>query len=899
MRIVFFILVFLIHAVGFVSSASASDEAVSGMGGFFFTEIQRALESEASDALRVSAMAEDPRLAGRTGPLDPNDELMSERKGALHVLSYEEVQSLLGDDEALILVGHYRDSPVLRELGTEPAKILHEANRDRAFKAVGFHGAASNDEAFIVWAFTKSSVTWGRIEGTEAQLAEDVAALRCGLDLTTWADGGDACGRLLGGVSAPGAADMPPFPYARAHELFQRVFGRIHPQITGKRLFMVPMGPLAKLPPHVLITKPGATDGQSAAWLSRDFAVTILPSVVALKTLREQISQSHASASLVGFGNPLLAGDPSQSADDKDRAALAAQLSTCSTVKEVAQLAGRRALRAVDPIPLREGRADVELIRRQAPLPETADELCDVAQAVGASEKSIHLAAQATEAHVKSLSQSGTLASYRIVHFATHGLLAGQIDGVREPGLLLTPPRAATSDDDGYLSASEIAALKLDADMVVLSACNTASGGSPGGETLSGLARAFFAARARSILVSHWEVFSSAAAELVGKTFNELKSSPGIGRSEAMRRAMNALIAEGADPQTSFKAHPAYWAPFVLVGEDRAVLAAGTGPSKTEGKITAPAASPVPTHADAAAATETTDDVEYYVEGDYGHPVSYRETHFFKLTKIAGPDEPYRCKVGVPESVNIASVAHDERCSQIIATAADGPFVDAQGAPYKIGSVESENHVPIVVESPDGREIYKTYFPLRGSNDQVGFLLRGLKRAPEAEPSRHSLHFIVDPSQAYDVEILTPNGMPLSSKFKCSFDGAASAGSSNSTKAIVSFADGCKFSIKNAHEGTLWIELESTGEPAFSQRLMFELVREGWKPPVLEGLSFKMPKDAQLGEFRSWKTRIVERLQHTLKDKAAGAPVDDWFVDYLRQIEGELTTAMTALEAAP
>ena len=87
---------------------------------------------------------------------------------------------------------------------------------------------------------------------------------------------------------------------------------------------------------------------------------------------------------------------------------------------------------------------------------------------------------------------------YRMLHFATHGTPAGQLKGTREPGLILTPPATATAVDDGYLSGSEIAGLKLDADWVILSACNSAGGGGDGeaADALSGLARVFFYAGA-------------------------------------------------------------------------------------------------------------------------------------------------------------------------------------------------------------------------------------------------------------------------------------------------------------------------------------------------------------------------------------------------------------------
>ena len=171
--------------------------------------------------------------------------------------------------------------------------------------------------------------------------------------------------------------------------------------------------------------------------------------------------------------------------------------------------------------------------------------------------------AAASETEVNQLSEDGSLAKYKIVHFATHGAVAGEVSRASEPGLLLTPPEQASNTDDGYLSASEIASLKFDADWVILSACNTAAGAAQGAEALSGLARAFFYAGARSLLVSHWEVNSDSAVKLITKAVVALKSDPKIGRAEALRRSMLSMIDIGKE----YEAHPAFWAPFVLVGE--------------------------------------------------------------------------------------------------------------------------------------------------------------------------------------------------------------------------------------------------------------------------------------------------------------------------------------------
>jgi CHAT domain-containing protein len=205
----------------------------------------------------------------------------------------------------------------------------------------------------------------------------------------------------------------------------------------------------------------------------------------------------------------------------------------------------------------RNGLADVRAIRQLTPLPDTASELKTVAAALGADAETLLLGDRATEKAIKAT----RLADFRILHFATHGLVAGDLSGLEEPALVLTPPAAPSAEDDGLLTASEVAALSLAADWVVLSACNTAAGGSVGAEALSGLARAFLYAGARSLLVSHWSVYSEAATELTTGTFRRLGSDKSLARTEAFRRTMLDAVAAGRPP--------AYWAPFVVVGDGR------------------------------------------------------------------------------------------------------------------------------------------------------------------------------------------------------------------------------------------------------------------------------------------------------------------------------------------
>jgi CHAT domain-containing protein len=209
----------------------------------------------------------------------------------------------------------------------------------------------------------------------------------------------------------------------------------------------------------------------------------------------------------------------------------------------------------------RGSRPDLKMLAEGlSPLPETADELRSVGKQLRVSEADIHLGAAATESAVK----RADLTLYRVVYFATHGLVAGEVVGLAEPALVLTLPAEPSDLDDGLLTASEVAQLKLNADWVVLSACNTAAGDKPGAEALSGLARAFFYAGTRALLVSHWRVDSEAATRLTTSTFEALQKDPSIGRAEALRRAMLAYLNDTSNP---WNAYPDYWGAFSVVGE--------------------------------------------------------------------------------------------------------------------------------------------------------------------------------------------------------------------------------------------------------------------------------------------------------------------------------------------
>jgi tetratricopeptide (TPR) repeat protein len=459
-------------------------------------------------------------------------------------LSVEEVQAKLEADEALALF-----------LDTAEKKPTPE-------------------ETFI-WVVTKTEARWVRSElGTEA-LKREVAALRCGLDSSSWREGRglarqddknqtarNRCAELLGKTASEN--DLPPFDLARAHALYRSLFGQVEDLIKGKRLLIAPSGPLTRLPFQVLVTEApdAAPDAYAKAkWLGARNAIAVLPSVASLRLLRNG-KQASASDPFLGFGDPLLTGQ-----DGKDTSAWSKQDCGKAAAPQSQKRSASRALAPGLESVISGTGADVDQLRRVSPLPETTDELCAVARNLNAPAGSVYLGERATVSQIKALSASGALGRARTVHFATHGLLANETalfaHGRAEPALLLTPPARdkASAEDDGLLKPSDVTGLKLNADWVVMSACNTA-GGDEGGEALSGLAKSFFYAGARSLLVSHWYVDSEAAVEITTGAFSALKSDPAIGRDEALRRSLAALIAKGGD-----NAHPSVWAPFVLVGD--------------------------------------------------------------------------------------------------------------------------------------------------------------------------------------------------------------------------------------------------------------------------------------------------------------------------------------------
>ena len=203
-------------------------------------------------------------------------------------------------------------------------------------------------------------------------------------------------------------------------------------------------------------------------------------------------------------------------------------------------------------------------------LPDTSAEIMDIAKALGANPNDdVFLGRQASEQQVKSMD----LSDRKVIAFATHALVPGDLDGLIQPALALSAPSISGDNEDGLLTMGEILRLKLNADWVVLSACNTGAAEGKGAEAVSGLGQAFFYAGTRALLVSMWPVETTSARKLTTGLFRYQQGDPSLSRARALQKSTLALIdGPGLKDQASGKivasyAHPLFWAPFIIVGD--------------------------------------------------------------------------------------------------------------------------------------------------------------------------------------------------------------------------------------------------------------------------------------------------------------------------------------------
>ena len=434
-------------------------------------------------------------------------------------LTAHEIQALLADDEALVL--------------------LAAGDRTRSF----------------VFALTRDSADWTSIPIGSETMAQQVARFRRGLDVDMVADQDylDAVGdqaravrsrlrqRALRLADRPGrAADQGqaaayrravwPADRAAVSSAGHREAGRALPTLDGT------------------VTADDMAPYRDAAWLTKRQAVSVMPSVASLKALRLFGRKEEASKPIIGFGDPVFS--PSRGGGRTAR-------------REARRLARSLATRSFTDFWQGAGVDRGQLGQALPQLPDTADELKAVAKE----------ARRAIGRHPSRPRRQRDHRQARPACGLPHRLLRDpraccrRHQGCCRAVARADDPAQPSDLDDGLLTASEVAQLKLNADWVVLSACNTIAGDKPGAEALSGLARAFFYAGARALLVSHWAVASDAATRVTIATFDVLKADPKLGRAEAMRRAMLAYVSDTSQPRN---AYPAIWGPFSIIGEGAA-----------------------------------------------------------------------------------------------------------------------------------------------------------------------------------------------------------------------------------------------------------------------------------------------------------------------------------------
>jgi CHAT domain-containing protein len=164
------------------------------------------------------------------------------------------------------------------------------------------------------------------------------------------------------------------------------------------------------------------------------------------------------------------------------------------------------------------------------------------------------------------------LADRRVIAFASHALVPGDLDGLDQPAIALSAPSITGDNEDGLLTMGEVLGLRLNAAWVVLSACNTAAGEDTGAEAVTGLGRAFFYAGTRALLVSNWPVETTSAKTLTTELFQRQAANPKLNRAEALNYTMLQLIDKLSYMDNKGRvvfsyAHPIFWAPFSLVGD--------------------------------------------------------------------------------------------------------------------------------------------------------------------------------------------------------------------------------------------------------------------------------------------------------------------------------------------
>jgi CHAT domain-containing protein len=367
-----------------------------------------------------------------------------------------------------------------------------------------------------------------------------------------------------------GVRDIPPFDLVLAHQLYDLLLAPVQSGwrpakslivVTNGALGMLPLGLLTTDASPIGVAEPLFASYRDVPWLARTHAVSMVPSTASLLTLRRLPRGAPRRDKLIGFGDPYFNEQEAAEAEGPPQAESPQLAAAAPEATRGVLFATRAAAHAPDI-----ESTELALLPR---LPDTRAELIAVARALDADPaKALYLGKDANERNVETID----LSRFRIVAFATHGLVPGDLDGLTQPALALTAPQVAGVPGNGLLTMEKILLLKLDADWVVLSACNTASGAAAGAEAASGLGRAFFYAGTRALLVTNWSVHSASARELITGLFRRQSADPQLTRAEALRQAMMSMLdgpgfVDDAGNTLFTYAHPLFWAPYSIIGD--------------------------------------------------------------------------------------------------------------------------------------------------------------------------------------------------------------------------------------------------------------------------------------------------------------------------------------------
>lgn len=427
-------------------------------------------------------------------------------------------------DRANLRVDITRQFPEYEKLiNPKPPSLTDVANGLAQGEA--FISLMPTTEYVYVWAVSKTGSAFHRANVSQVELQKLVVRLRKTLDVA-------------------GATNLPKFDELASYELYTKLLKPIENVLAGAtHMVFAPASELGQFPFGVLLTSPSIGSGSNNSWLVKQAAISHVASASAWSSLKLLAKAKSAPESLMAWADPAFDGKSSAAAANTTRQVAFTRSANADIEKEAPK-------------------ASV-MYSQITPLPETRDEVVAIAKSLGAdASKDIVYGTAATRESVLAVSKSGLLAKKRVVAFATHGLIAGDLPNLTQPALAMAANGKEANDPlSPLLTLADVLTLKLNADWVVLSACNTAAADGKAEEALSGLARGFFYAGSKSLLVTHWAVETNSAMALTTATFEHYTKNATAPKAESLRQAMLQVQSiKGYE-------HPAFWAPYALVGD--------------------------------------------------------------------------------------------------------------------------------------------------------------------------------------------------------------------------------------------------------------------------------------------------------------------------------------------